>query len=72
VTTWQVAVTTDCIASGSCLAIAPTHFAWDADGWSHATTGRIDPDPAVLDAAASCPMEAIRIHDTETGAPIDP
>ncbi len=71
-TTWQVTVSEDCIASGSCLAIAPKRFAWDENGWARPATDRIEPDQAVLDAAASCPMEAIRVHDTETGQPINP
>jgi ferredoxin len=32
----------------------------------------IEPDDDVLDAAASCPMEAIVIVDTETGETVEP
>jgi ferredoxin len=72
VATWQVTVNEDCIAAGSCLGIAPKRFALGDDGRSHPTSALIEEDEAVLDAVASCPMEAIRVHDAQTGRPIDP
>jgi ferredoxin len=70
--TWRVTVNDACIASGSCLGIAPKRFALADDGRSHPTSTTIEEDDAVLDAAASCPMEAISIHDAHTGEPIEP
>lgn len=70
--TWQVTVNDQCIASGSCLGIAPKRFALGDDGRSHPTSTLTEQDDAILDAAASCPMEAISIHDAQTGEPIDP
>ena len=42
------------------------------DGRAHPHGGTGEPDEAVLDAAASCPMEAIVIRDAETGEPVEP
>jgi ferredoxin len=70
--TWRVTVDDACIASGSCLGVAPKRFALGDDGRSHPTSALIEPDDAVLDAVASCPMEAISVHDEQTGEPIDP
>ena len=69
---WRVTVGEECIAAACCLGIAPKRFALGDDGRSHPTSELIPADDAVLDAAVSCPMEAITIHDAETGDPIDP
>jgi ferredoxin len=69
---WQVTVNDECIAAASCLAIAPKRFTLGDDGRSHPTSPLIEEDAAVLDAVASCPMEAISVHNAETGALIDP
>ena len=71
-TTWRVEVSAACIASGSCLGVAPKHFALGDDGRSHPTSDRTDEDDSILDAAASCPMEAITVHDTATGRRVEP
>jgi len=67
-----VQVSDECIASGCCLGIAPKRFALGADGRTHPTSAEIEEDDTVLDAVASCPMEAISVHDAQTGEPIDP
>jgi ferredoxin len=72
VATWRVTVNEDCIASGSCLGLAPRRFALGQDGLSHPIIELVEPDDLVLDAAASCPMEAIRVNNGETGEPIEP
>ena len=69
---WKVAVTDDCAGSGACLGAAPKRFALGDDGKAHPTARLIEPDEAVLDAAAGCPTGAILVHDAETGAPVDP
>jgi ferredoxin len=69
---WRVRVSDDCIGSGSCAGIAPDRFALGDDHRSHPLAPEIEPDEAVLDAAASCPVEAIGIVDTVSGEVVDP
>jgi len=69
---WRVTVSDECIASGSCLGIAPKRFALGDDGRSHPASALMAADEAVLDAAASCPMEAIAVRDAQTGEPVEP
>ncbi|WP_375000917.1 ferredoxin [Aeromicrobium sp. CTD01-1L150] len=58
-----------CAANGSCQHLAPTVFGADEHGWVTV----LQPSPSqevledVLDAAESCPMAVIGVHD-ETGA----
>jgi ferredoxin len=54
------------------VGVAPAHFALGEDNQSHPLAIEIEPDDSVLDAAASCPVEAIMIVDTETGDTIEP
>jgi ferredoxin len=69
---WQLRVERTCIGSGSCQGVAPEHFALGDDHRSHPLVPQVDPDEAVLDAAASCPVEAITIVDLESGEVVDP
>ena len=69
---WRVRVGSTCIGSGSCVGIAPGQFALGDDNRSHPLNAEIAPDEAVLDAAASCPVEAITIVDVETGEAVEP
>jgi ferredoxin len=69
---WRVRVNSDCIGSGSCEGIAPNRFVLGEDNRSHPVSDEIEPDDAVLDAVASCPMEAISVVDTETGQIVEP
>ena len=69
---WRIEVRDTCIASGSCTAIAPRHFVAGAGNRSTPIRSTVKPDEAVLDAALSCPMEAIVIVDAETGDPVEP
>ena len=46
--------------------MAPHLFEVGADGVAAARMGESD-DPAVLDAAASCPMAAIAVYDLASG-----
>jgi ferredoxin len=69
---WRITVNDRCISSGSCVGLAPERFEIDDfEGRSHPTPADIEPDEAVLDAMASCPMEAITIIDLETGAIVE-
>ena len=49
-----------CSGFGACAEIAPDVFEVDDGGMATVRVGRSD-DPAVLDAAAACPMAAIQV-----------
>jgi ferredoxin len=68
---WKITVSPACIGSGVCAGTAPRHFAIGPDGRSRPLASPIEPDDAVLGAAASCPMEAIAVTDADTDAPIE-
>lgn len=69
---WAVRVDRDvCIGSGLCVGTAPEGFAFDEQQRSRPLSESIDPDEAVRDAAASCPVEAISLTDSGTGNPVD-
>ncbi|MGW7489063.1 ferredoxin [Streptomyces sp. NPDC054786] len=62
---WKVEIDPEqCMASGSCAAIAPDLFALDG---AHARplNERIDEDERALDAADICPAVAITVRDGE-------
>ena len=60
---WKVTVNRDaCLGSGVCAATAPHRFRLD-DGKSRPIQEDIEPDDIVLDAADTCPAEAITVHD---------
>jgi ferredoxin len=70
---WRITVDHTCIGSGSCVGIAPDRFELDeAEGRAHPATPDVAPDDeAVLDAVASCPMEAISVVDLDTGKTVE-
>lgn len=53
-----------CSGFGACAELAPEVFEVDAGGIATLRVGRSD-DPAVLDAAAACPMAAIQVIKRE-------
>ena len=53
-----------CSGFGTCAELAPDVFELDSGGTATVRVGRSD-DPAVLDAAAACPMAAIRVIELE-------
>jgi ferredoxin len=55
-----------------CAGTAPQYFTLGPDGRSQPLASTVEPDDAVLGAAASCPMEAILVADSDTGEPIEP
>ncbi|RSM83536.1 ferredoxin [Kibdelosporangium aridum] len=73
-TQWRIEVERPvCISSGMCVGIAPDHFELEGDG-SHALADVVDQDEVVIDAAESCPVEAIKVFsaaDDQLIAPID-
>jgi ferredoxin len=54
-----------------CTGVAPDHFELEGDG-SHALTDVVDQDEAVIDAAESCPVEAIKVFSATTGELVSP
>ena len=62
-TAWRLSVDAGtCIGSGMCAGIAPALFTL-VDGVSVASPAPVAPDPAAVDAAESCPVEAITVRD---------
>ncbi|MGW7022884.1 ferredoxin [Streptomyces decoyicus] len=61
--TWKVEIDPQqCMASGSCAAIAPDLFVLDGEH-ARPLKERIDEDERALDAADVCPAVAITIRD---------
>ncbi|MBM4796763.1 ferredoxin [Streptomyces sioyaensis] len=72
VSRWAIAVDrTVCIGASVCANYAPEHFELRA-GKSHPRVATTDPDEAVLDTAETCPVSAITVHDTDSGALLAP
>jgi ferredoxin len=61
-----------CIGSGVCVGTAPGRFELDREHRSRPVAATAPPEQVVLDAAASCPVEAISVVDAVTGTVIDP
>lgn len=69
-TRWTLEVDRNaCLGTGMCTSIAPDHFR--LDGTASPVEPSVEPDDAVLDAAESCPMEAILVRDAD-GAVLAP
>jgi ferredoxin len=60
-----------CIGSGVCAGTVPNFFRLVNDK-SEPIEAEIEPDEEVLDAANSCPMEAIRVIEVASGAVLAP
>lgn len=70
--TWRVSVDPHrCIGAGICAGAAPRHFRL-VDGFSTPTSPIIDPAEQVIDAAESCPVEAIAVRDAASDRLIAP
>lgn len=54
-----------------CTGLAPDHFTL-VDGRSSPITDLVPPDDLLIDAAESCPIEAILIREEESGAILAP
>ncbi|MFF8596270.1 ferredoxin [Streptomyces sp. NPDC015220] len=69
---WQVRVDAKaCMGTGICAGTAPGRFEL-RDGASHPTSESVAPAREVVDAAESCPVEAILVTHRGTGARIAP
>ncbi|CAL9295010.1 MULTISPECIES: ferredoxin [unclassified Streptomyces] len=60
-----------CAGTGLCLGTAHGRMRLDG-GRARPVDEVIDPDDAVLDAAETCPMEAITVRETGTGEVLAP
>ncbi|MDP2684325.1 MAG: ferredoxin [bacterium] len=54
-----------CITAGTCVAIAPDTFKLDDEGKVELINPDGDDEQTILDAAKSCPTQAIEIYDDE-------
>jgi ferredoxin len=71
-TRWQITVDRDvCIGSAVCAGTLPNRFRIVNDK-SQPVDEVIDPDDEVIGAAESCPMEAIRVTEMDTGRVLAP
>jgi len=52
-----------CISAGTCVAIAPDVFELDEEGKVRIKNPKGADEQTILDAARSCPVEAIEIYD---------
>jgi len=69
---WRLEVDASrCIGSGGCVAVAPGRFAL-TDGVAVPSAGPVPPDDALIDAAESCPVEAITVRDLADGRTLAP
>ncbi|MHB8234506.1 MAG: ferredoxin [Solirubrobacteraceae bacterium] len=57
-----------CIAQGDCVELVPDVFELD----DCAKVVGPGPDAAILEAANECPVQAISVFDSETGAQVFP
>ncbi|MER0449684.1 ferredoxin [Streptomyces sp. Edi4] len=72
VTSWTIAVDqAACIGASVCANYAPDHFELRS-GKSFPRTATTDPDEAALDAAETCPVSAITVRESATGALLAP
>jgi ferredoxin len=54
-----------CISAGTCVAIAPNTFELDEEGKVKLKNPKGDDEQTIMDAAKSCPVQAIEIYDDE-------
>lgn len=52
-----------CISCGTCIALAPKSFQWDADNKAESINPPGDDAAAVKDAAGACPVQAITVEE---------
>ncbi len=61
-----------CVGNAMCVATAPGVFAHNENRQSTVIDPAGDPQERILEAAANCPVSAIRLEDAETGEPLFP
>lgn len=52
-----------CISAASCVALAPRSFALDDEGKVTLLDAHGDADELLIEAARSCPVDAIKVYD---------
>ncbi|KAA8885892.1 ferredoxin [Nocardia colli] len=69
---WRIEVDRGaCLGSGMCTGLAPEHFTL-VDGRSSPIAEVVQPDDLLIDAAESCPIEAILVRAADTGEILSP
>lgn len=69
---WELSVErAQCQGSGVCVSIAPGHFAL-RDGRAHPVRPLVEADEVVLEAAETCPMEAVFVRGAVSGRRLAP
>ncbi len=69
---WSIEIDTNtCIGSGMCAGVAPDHFEL-VEGYSKTLQDPSEPSEEVVDAAESCPVEAILVKEVATGKVVAP
>lgn len=69
---WSIEIDANtCIGSGMCAGVAPDHFEL-VEGYSRTLKDRTEPSDDVVDAAESCPVEAILVKEVATGKVVAP
>jgi ferredoxin len=68
---WQLSVEDTCIGSAVCAGMAPSYFTVPKDR-AVPVAAEVDADEDVIDVALSCPMEAIRVVELDTGRVLAP
>jgi ferredoxin len=69
---WLVSVDREtCIGSGMCTGTAAAHFTL-VDGYSTPVAESVEADESIIDAAESCPVEAILVRAAESGQILAP
>ncbi|MFE4263638.1 ferredoxin [Streptomyces sp. NPDC056883] len=69
---WALSVErTQCQGSGVCVSIAPGHFELRG-GRAQPVRPLVEADEAVLEAAETCPMEAVFVRESTSGRQLAP
>jgi len=61
-----------CIAASNCVGMAPRVFALDGSKKAIVISSKGADDATIIEAAESCPTEAIELFDEETGQQLFP
>lgn len=61
-----------CTGAQMCTSIAPGAYHFDDEAFTSRFVGDPSDDASILEAAESCPMEAIAVRDADTGEQVFP
>ncbi|ATW47333.1 ferredoxin [Streptomyces xantholiticus] len=69
---WELSVErTHCQGSGVCVSLAPGHFTL-RDGRADPVQRLVEAEEAILEAAETCPMEAVFVRGSTSGRQLAP